>query len=110
MSNSNTTLSRGSFPLILWTLQRILSFLQPILRHLKKNLINDASVPADALSKVAFDKSTEGTDKEVYFILDDEVGLRSIGPIVKAKGGTVLERIMKDAGIGTDDMKMVMND
>jgi hypothetical protein len=85
-------------------MQKILGFLRPVVRHLKKNLINDASVPVAALAKIVFDKSPDRTDK-VYLVLDDahEPGL--VGDMVKENGDEVLRKVIKDAGISAEEIK-----
>ena len=102
--NHNSNLSRGTAPTPLQLTANILSFLGPFARLFQKSIINHPSIPAAAVAKVAFDASTEGGDKEVYFVLDDEIGLKRIKKEMQEHKEKIFEQVLKDTGISIEDI------
>ncbi|KIW85632.1 hypothetical protein Z517_01024 [Fonsecaea pedrosoi CBS 271.37] len=102
--NSNSNLSRGSMPTALQVSATILSFLGPIVRCFQKSLINHPRVPAAAVAQAAFDASTEGGAKEVYYVLDDEIGLKRISKAMEEHKDKVLEQVLRDTGITLEQL------
>ncbi|ETI23081.1 hypothetical protein G647_04877 [Cladophialophora carrionii CBS 160.54] len=98
--NHNSNLSRGKMPTALKLLANILVILGPFVRLFKKSMINHPSVPAAAVAKAAFDAATDGVDKEVYFVLDEQIGLQRIAKAMAEHKEAVFERVLKDTGVG----------
>jgi hypothetical protein len=100
--NHNSNLSRGKMPTALKLSANVLGVLGPLVRLFKKSLINHPSVPAAAVAKAAFDASTEGGEKQVYFMLDEQIGLERIAKAMAEHKEKVFEQVLKDTGISVD--------
>ncbi|OQU94970.1 hypothetical protein CLAIMM_01244 [Cladophialophora immunda] len=96
--NHSSNLSRGTMPAALQLSATVLSYLGPLARRFHKSIINHPRVPAAAVAKVAFDASTEGGDKDVYFVLDDEIGLTRVSKAMQEHKDRVLERVLRETG------------
>ncbi|OAP63707.1 hypothetical protein AYL99_02934 [Fonsecaea erecta] len=98
----NSNLSRGTMPTVMQFTATVLSILGPLARRFQKSIINHPRVPAAAVAKTAFDASTEGGNKEVYFVLDDEIGLTRISKAMQEHQDEVLERVLRETGISIE--------
>jgi hypothetical protein len=105
--HSNSNLSRGNGPLVLRTAAVVLSFLGPLVRLLQKSAINHPDVPAAALAKMAFDTSLEGSEKEVYFVLDDQVGFERIQKAMEQNKDEAFDKVLKDSAVSSDLLKQL---
>lgn len=103
--NNNSNLARGTMPAALSLSASILSLVGPVARLFQKSIINHPRVPAAAVAKAAFDPSTEGADKDFYFVLDSQIGMKRIEKAMREHKTEVFDRILKDAGVSAEEIK-----
>jgi hypothetical protein len=103
--NHNSNLSRGSTPTALQVSANILSFLGPLARLFQKSIINHPRVPAAAVAKAAFDPTSKRNDEEVYFVLDDKIGLQRIEKAMQEHKEEFFEQVLRDTGVSVEQIK-----
>lgn len=101
----NSNLSRGTMPAALSTVASLLSLVGPVARLFQKSIINHPRVPAAAVAKTAFDPSTERSDEDVYFVLDNQIGTKRIEKAMQEHKTEVFEKVLKDAGVSAEEIK-----